>query len=122
MFSMVRMQRTSWEVSFGGYRRRQGEGGTMSKAIGETAGPGEERPWSNSLARGRVPGPRLREQRVFDDVVGPSTQSVHSGTYIDPMTGAVGTPIFTSSTFEFNEHTYGAFDQGHIRDVAIYGR
>ncbi|EGX59853.1 Cys/Met metabolism pyridoxal-phosphate-dependent protein [Streptomyces zinciresistens K42] len=94
----------------------------MAKAIGDTAGPGEDRPWSNSLGRGRVPGPRLPQQRVFDDVVGPSTQSVHSGTYIDPVTGAVGTPIFTSSTFEFNEHTYGAFDQGHIRDVPIYGR
>ena len=31
----------------------------MSKAIGDVAGPGEERVWSNTLARGRVPGPRL---------------------------------------------------------------
>jgi cystathionine beta-lyase/cystathionine gamma-synthase len=94
----------------------------MSKAIGDVAGPGEERVWSNNLARGRVPGPRLPEQRVFDEPVGASTTSVHGGTYIDPVIRAVNTPIFQSSTFEFNEHTYGAFDQGHIRDVPIYGR
>lgn len=93
----------------------------MSKAIGDAAGPGQATLWTNSLARGRVPGPRLPEQRVVDDA-GPSTQSVHSGTYIDPTTRAVGTPIFPSSTFEFNDHTYGAFEQGHIRDVPIYGR
>jgi cystathionine beta-lyase/cystathionine gamma-synthase len=94
----------------------------MSKAVGEAASPGEERSWSNSLRRGRVPGPRLPEQRVVDDAVGISTKSVHSGTYIDPVTRSVGTPIFQTTTFEFNEHTYGAFDQGHIRDVPIYGR
>jgi cystathionine beta-lyase/cystathionine gamma-synthase len=94
----------------------------MSKAIGEAASPGEDRSWSNKLTRGRVPGPRLPEQRVVDDTVGMSTKSVHSGTYLDPVTRAVGTPIFQATTFEFNEHTYGAFDQGHIRDVPIYGR
>jgi cystathionine beta-lyase/cystathionine gamma-synthase len=94
----------------------------MTKAIGEAAGPGEERTWSNNLRRGRVPGPRLPEQRVLDDTAGLSTKSVHSGTYVDPVTGSVSTPIFQTSTFEFNEHTYGAFDQGHIRDVPIYGR
>lgn len=94
----------------------------MSKAIGEPASPGEDRSWSNSLRRGRVPGPRLPEQRVLDDAVGLSTKSVHSGTYVDPVTRSVGTPIFQTTTFEFNEHTYGAFDQGHIRDVPIYGR
>jgi cystathionine beta-lyase/cystathionine gamma-synthase len=94
----------------------------MSKAVGDAASPGEERSWSNNLRRGRVPGPRLPEQRVVDDAVGISTKSVHSGTYVDPVTGAVGTPIFQTTTFEFNQHTYGAFDQGHIRDVPIYGR
>ena len=38
----------------------------MSKAIGEAASPGEDRSWSNKLTRGRVPGPRLPEQRVVD--------------------------------------------------------
>jgi cystathionine beta-lyase/cystathionine gamma-synthase len=93
----------------------------MSKAIGDAAGPGREREWANNLSRGRVPGPRLPQQRVVDGT-GLSTRSVHSGTYVDPSTGAVGTPVFPSSTFQFNEHTYGAFEQGHIRDVPIYGR
>jgi cystathionine beta-lyase/cystathionine gamma-synthase len=34
----------------------------------------------------------------------------------------VGTPVFASTTFTFTEDTYEAFDQGHIRDVPIYGR
>jgi cystathionine beta-lyase/cystathionine gamma-synthase len=93
----------------------------MSKAIGDAAEPGQQREWSNNLSRGRVPGPRLSQQRVVDGT-GMSTRSVHSGTYVDPSTGAVGTPVFPSSTFQFNEHTYGAFEQGHIRDVPIYGR
>jgi cystathionine beta-lyase/cystathionine gamma-synthase len=47
---------------------------------------------------------------------------VHAGTHQDPVTGAVGTPVFASTTFTFTEDTYEAFDQGHIRDVPIYGR
>ncbi|WP_254552251.1 PLP-dependent aspartate aminotransferase family protein [Kitasatospora sp. MMS16-BH015] len=56
------------------------------------------------------------------DGTGLSTRSVHAGTYEDPVTGAVGTPIFQTTTFAFTEDSYAAFDQGHIRDVAIYGR
>jgi cystathionine beta-lyase/cystathionine gamma-synthase len=93
----------------------------MSKALGDAASPGPDREWSNSLRRGRVPGPRLPQQRVVDEA-GLSTRSVHAGTYQDPVTGAVGTPIFPATTFHFSEHTYGAFEQGHIRDVPIYGR
>lgn len=93
----------------------------MARAIGNTPGSSEEHQWTNSLERGRVPGPRLPQQTVVDGT-GPSTRSVHAGTYVDPVTGAVGTPIFQSSTFVFSEDTYKAFDQGHIRDVAIYGR
>jgi cystathionine beta-lyase/cystathionine gamma-synthase len=75
----------------------------------------------DSLKRGRVPGPRLANQRVLDDT-GLGTRSVHAGTYEDPVTGAVGTPVFQSSTFAFTEDTYQAFEQGDIRDVPIYGR
>jgi cystathionine beta-lyase/cystathionine gamma-synthase len=56
------------------------------------------------------------------DGTGPGTRSVHAGTYEDPVTGAVGTPVFASTTFTFSDDTYEAFDQGHIRDVPIYGR
>jgi Cystathionine beta-lyases/cystathionine gamma-synthases len=38
------------------------------------------------------------------------------------VTGAVGTPVFATTTFTFTEDTYEAFEQGHIRDVPIYGR
>jgi len=94
----------------------------MTKAVGDTPSAGRDRDWSNDLQRGRVPGPRLPQQRVLGDTTGVSTRAVHSGTYQDPITGAVGTPVFQTSTFEFNEHTYDAFEQGHVRDVPIYGR
>lgn len=93
----------------------------MARSQGNAPGAGENRPWTDSLQRGRVPGPRLPQQRVVDGT-GPSTRSVHAGTYEDPITGAVGTPVFQSTTFTFTEDTYQAFDQGHIRDVPIYGR
>ncbi len=94
----------------------------MAKAVGDSADPGAEHQWHNTLRRGRVPGPRMSHQRALPESAGNSTKSVHSGTYLDPITGAVGTPIFQTSTFEFSEHTYEAFEQGHIRDVPIYGR
>ncbi|MFE6665177.1 trans-sulfuration enzyme family protein [Streptomyces sp. NPDC057697] len=93
----------------------------MATSEGNAPRPGPGRQWVDSLQRGRVPGPRLPQQRVVDDT-GPSTRSVHAGTYEDPVTGAVGTPVFQTTTFEFTEDSYAAFDQGHIRDVAIYGR
>lgn len=93
----------------------------MAKSEGNAPGAGQDRQWADSLQRGRVPGPRLAQQRVVDGT-GPSTRSVHAGTHEDPVTGAVGTPVFASTTFTFTDDTYEAFDQGHIRDVPIYGR
>lgn len=93
----------------------------MAKSQGNAPGPGADRAWADSLQRGRVPGPRLAQQRVVDGT-GPSTRSVHAGTFEDPLTGAVGTPVYQSTTFAFTEDTYQAFEQGHIRDVPIYGR
>ncbi|MGW7520199.1 trans-sulfuration enzyme family protein [Streptomyces sp. NPDC054796] len=93
----------------------------MAKSEGSAPDPGADRPWTDSLARGRVPGPRLEQQRVVDGT-GAGTRSVHAGTYEDPATGAVGTPVFQTTTFAFTDDSYAAFDQGHIRDVPIYGR
>lgn len=93
----------------------------MAKSQGSVPEPGAGKEWTDSLSRGRVPGPRLDQQRVVDGR-GPSTRSVHAGTYEDPATGAVGTPVFQTTTFKFTDDTYDAFDQGHIRDVPIYGR
>ena len=93
----------------------------MAKALGDAPEPGTHRQWTRNLNRGRVAGPRLPQQQVLDDA-GPSTTSVHAGAYTDPVTRAVGTPVFQTSTFGFTEESYKAFDQGHIRDVPIYGR
>ncbi|GLZ31340.1 cystathionine gamma-synthase [Lentzea sp. NBRC 105346] len=93
----------------------------MAKALGEAPEPGVDRQWTRNLGRGRVAGPRLPQQHVLEEA-GPSTASVHAGTYTDPVTRAVGTPIFQTTTFGFTPESYAAFEQGHIRDVPIYGR
>lgn len=78
--------------------------------------------WMNDLKRRRKSGPRALQQSATPARWGDATRAVHSGTYADPITGAVGTPLFASSTFRFNEGTYGAFEQGITRDVPIYAR
>jgi cystathionine beta-lyase/cystathionine gamma-synthase len=95
---------------------------TFSKALGSVPETGKDTEWSNSLKRGRVPGPRMQEHKMLDGEYGDSTQAIHAGTYLDPTTGAVGTPIFQTSTFCFSDHTYDSFSQGLIRDVPIYTR
>ncbi|MET7900518.1 aminotransferase class I/II-fold pyridoxal phosphate-dependent enzyme [Streptomyces sp. NPDC005355] len=52
----------------------------------------------------------------------PDTLAVHAGTYEDPTTGSVGTPIFQTSTFKLNDDSYSAFSDGALRDVPIYTR
>lgn len=94
----------------------------LSKAIGDLPGVSSEKEWTNSLERGRRPGPRMNEHVVIPDKCGVSTKAVHSGTYEDPTVGSVGTPIFQNSTFLFSEHTYEAFFQGISRDAPIYTR
>jgi len=94
----------------------------LTKAIGETPGAEAKNRWSNNLKRGRVPGPRLKEHKVVADGVGPGTQCVHAGTYQDPRIGAVTTPLFQSTTFQFSDHSYDSFSMGTTRDVPIYTR
>ncbi len=94
----------------------------LSKAIGNSPEANSTVTWSNNLKRGRVPGPRMKENKMLPDTLGGSTMSVHAGTYEDPITGAVGTPIFQSSTFHFSKHTYDSFAQGLIRDIPTYTR
>lgn len=95
---------------------------TFSKAIGSFPEASKEADWSNSLKRGRVPGPRMDEHRMLAPEFGVGTHAIHSGTYLDPVTGAVGTPVFQTSTFHFSDHTYESFAQGTIRDTPIYTR
>ena len=50
------------------------------------------------------------------------TIAVQSGTYEDPVTGAIGTPVFATTTFSLGEDSYSAFSDGALRDVPIYTR
>jgi cystathionine beta-lyase/cystathionine gamma-synthase len=78
--------------------------------------------WMNDLKRRRKSGPRALQQHLTPTSWKDATRVVHAGTYCDPVTGAVGTPLFASSTFRFNDGTYDAFAQGITRDVPIYAR
>jgi cystathionine beta-lyase/cystathionine gamma-synthase len=94
----------------------------LSKAIGDLPGVSLEKGWTDELDRGRRPGPRMAHHKASPTALGFSTRAVHAGTYEDPVVGAIGTPIFQSSTFLFSQHTYEAFFQGTTRDVPIYTR
>ncbi|MET7607962.1 aminotransferase class I/II-fold pyridoxal phosphate-dependent enzyme [Streptomyces avermitilis] len=91
-------------------------------AAGFRAGLHDDAPWLNDLRRRRTAGPRSAHNRRVDPAAGLSTVAVHGGTYEDPVTGAVGTPIFQTSTFLLDELSYTAFAQGATRDVPIYTR
>ena len=76
--------------------------------------------WINELDRSRRSGPFLAPHPM--DSMGMSTKSVHAGTHDDPRTGAVGTPIYQTSTFILHEETYGSIEEGFGRDRFIYTR
>ena len=59
--------------------------------------------WFNHLGRSRSNGPSLVDNSNLEDADF-STKAIHSGQYDDPITGALGTPIFQSSTFYLNEN------------------
>ncbi len=89
----------------------------------EAPGVSAKTEWADQLTRSRSAGPRMNNQHhLTADNAGVSTLAVHAGTYQDPVTGAVGTPVFNSTTFLFQEASYDAFDQGMIRDYPIYTR
>ena len=77
--------------------------------------------WCPDLARHRQPGPSLEDDHSAS-AYGMATRAVHAGQYDDPATGAVGTPIFQSSTFRLDEDRYRAIDQGRARESLIYSR
>lgn len=76
--------------------------------------------WINELDRSRQPGPFLSAHPM--DNMGMSTKAVHAGTHDDPRTGAVGTPIYQTSTFILHEETYDSIEEGFGRDRFIYTR
>ena len=51
-----------------------------------------------------------------------STRSIHAGQYTDPHTGAVGTPVFQTTSFAFQPASYAAIAAGSPRDYPIYSR
>jgi cystathionine beta-lyase/cystathionine gamma-synthase len=95
---------------------------TQSGAVGTSPNPSSEKAWSNALLRGRVPGPRMPQQRVITGNAGLGTKCVHAGGYEDPVTGAVAGTIFQTTTFRFSERSYRSFAEGTTRDVPIYTR
>lgn len=89
----------------------------------EAPGVSAKTEWADQLTRSRNAGPRMTNQSYLDPARhGTGTLAVHAGTYNDPITGAVGTPVFASTTFLFQKESYEAFDQGMIRDYPIYTR
>lgn len=91
-------------------------------ALGFTSDPPDDVNWFNDLDRRRTAGPRLPQNRTLDRPAKQATVAVHSGTYEDPVTGSVGTPVFQTSTFLLDEASYRAFSEGATRDVPIYTR
>lgn len=87
----------------------------------ESVSPVRSKPeWIDQMPRRRRPGP------VFGDngfaAGGESTRAVHAGTVNDPVTGAVGTPIYQASTFILNGEQYRSVEEGYARDRFIYTR
>lgn len=76
--------------------------------------------WANQLTRSRQSGPIL--DKNVDATFKDSTKAVHAGTYDDRVTGAVGTPIYQTSTFHLGADQYQSVEEGHARDRFIYTR
>jgi cystathionine beta-lyase/cystathionine gamma-synthase len=68
----------------------------------------------------------MNADRHFDSPRNPNLASgtlcVQAGTQDDPHTGAVGTPIFQTSTFHFGPETYEAIIKGEQRGHLYYTR
>lgn len=76
--------------------------------------------WCDHLKREYQMGPSMNPDKTSE--LGLSTISVHAGTYTDPNTGAVGTPIYQSSTFYLGPSQYESIEKGHAREKFIYSR
>lgn len=76
--------------------------------------------WLSDLSRERNDGPSFGGHA--SGYVGASTCAVHAGTTDDPRTGAVGTPIYQTSTFLLDDNQYESIHDGYPRDRFIYTR
>lgn len=88
-------------------------------AVGQSALATDMR-WASELKRSRQAGP----SQVHKDwsAEGFSTTAVHAGTTDDPISGAVGTPIYQTSTFLLGDEQYRSVEEGYARDRFIYTR
>ncbi|MGY8870425.1 MAG: trans-sulfuration enzyme family protein [Pseudomonadales bacterium] len=100
------------------------QGSTVSESIkGDSLGQSallEGAYWTSGLTRKRHTGPA----QVHKDwsSVGASTAAVHAGTLDDQVSGAVGTPIYQTSTFLLGNEQYRSVEEGYARDRFIYTR
>jgi len=80
--------------------------------------------WVNEMGRKRQAGPSQGLGHAPADMAGmqPATIAVHAGTHDDPVSGAVGTPIYQTSTFILGDDQYQAVEEGYARDRFIYTR
>lgn len=80
--------------------------------------------WVHEMARKRQAGPSqgLGHSRADMARMQPATVAVHAGTHDDPVSGAVGTPIYQTSTFILGDDQYQAVEEGYARDRFIYTR
>ncbi|OPX55298.1 cystathionine beta-lyase [Oceanospirillum multiglobuliferum] len=76
--------------------------------------------WASDLTRARQAGPSLSHKDWSQ--AGFSTAAVHAGTMDDEATGAVGTPIYQTSTFLLGDEQYRSVEEGYARDRFIYTR
>lgn len=97
--------------------RIKGDARAISTGVGSAA-------WVHELVRQRQSGPSLRLNPIetMGSGLGAATLAVHAGTHDDPVTGAVGTPIYQSSTFLLGQDQYRAVQEGYARDRFIYTR
>ncbi|WP_271271066.1 trans-sulfuration enzyme family protein [Aliamphritea hakodatensis] len=96
--------------------------GNSQPSFNNAPGAGEHVRWLNDLSRERQAGPAFSCSRQINTDARPATLCVHSGTYEDPNTGAVGSPLFATTTFRFCEDAFDSFLDGFIRDIPIYSR
>jgi cystathionine beta-lyase/cystathionine gamma-synthase len=95
----------------------KGDPHTASPGVGQVA-------WVNEMTRKRQSGPsqHLSGHGNAQAAWQSSTIAVHAGTHDDPTTGAVGTPIYQTSTFILGDDQYQAVEEGYARDRFIYTR
>ncbi len=106
----------SQQYAQGGASSIKGDPASIPPGIGSAK-------WVNEMVRKRQAGPSLRLNPLIDgSALGLATLAVHAGTYDDPVTGAVGTPIYQSSTFILGDEQYRAIEEGFARDRFIYTR